>query len=265
MQCGRVEFDGTESQLAVQRPDFAQRHRQTLPFQQRRARSVVQRQVVDADTATQGGAGLGMDRHREVQHQIGHDAAAAQPHRQRFGQVADVGQQVELAHLQLQRRLPGLRERCGLRAGVERGAVEAKSEPRLDLHIDLRRQVGEEGKPQVQCFEPVLLMHRAVIDVHRRIADLQVVEGEAQRLRGRRLGRGGLKASDQVVDVVVARCGARNAQLGGIDLERLDHRRKTQQRADVGIDIQPRHLEQRQRLRIAGRAADHDVAQRQFE
>jgi phage FluMu gp28-like protein len=91
----------------------------------------------------------------------------------------------------------------------------------------------------------VLLMRRAVVEDHRRIAHMQVVEREPQRFGRRRLGAAGCEAGDQVVDVVMPLGRASQAEFGRVDFERLDHRRRAQQRTDVGVDVEARDFQQR--------------------
>jgi hypothetical protein len=113
---------------------------------------------------------------------------------------------------------------------------------------------------KLQRAQGVLALDGAVVEVDFAVAHLQVEERKPHRLGVRRRGLCRRQASDDVVDVVVARPGAREAQPGCVDLDGLDHRRQPQQRTHVGIDVQPRDFEQGRARGASGRPGQRKAA-----
>ena len=127
----------------------------------------------------------------------------------------------------------------GLGRGIERAVVELEGQPRLHLDLALGRQAAQEGHAQRQVAHGVGARHGAVLEVHRAIAQGDVVEGKARRRAcGRGIGFGRLgEAGQDVVDVVLPGRHLRQVQHRLVHLQRIQHGGQAQQRchADVGV------------------------------
>ncbi len=270
MQCRCVQFDRAERQRALERLAVAKGHLQSLPCKQGRACGIAGFDVAQSDLAAKHDGRSGTGRHPEIKIELARCQALMQPERQRLRQVTQKGLQIEVAHPELQRGRTALGEWGRLRSRVEGGSIQLERQARLDLDVDVGRQVGQEWQAQVDRCQAVNRIDGPVLENHRPVAQLQVVESEQHRrgCRGRRFSR--LETGDQVIDVVATVCRARQSQFRPIDLECLDHRSTAQQRADVGVDVEACDLQKRRdhcrRGRLVGwHATDRDAAHGQFE
>ncbi len=147
-------------------------------------------------------------------------------------------------------------------AAVELAAVQHEGQPRLDLDQQVVGQVRQEGQVQRDPAQFMAALHRPVVERDFTCGQAQVEQREARRLGGR-LRRGPHEALQQIVDVVVAGRGPRQAQLRGVDVDRLDHRRQAQQGARIEIHEHTFDLQLRRGRRAAGRGTDRQAAQRE--
>ncbi len=253
-----------EHQPARQRLHVAQAELQLLPGHQRCAAGLGECDVRRLRRAAQQHRRLAAARQLETQRQVGRDRAALQRHRQPLRQVTEVGHEVQVGEGELQLAAALLGERRGVRAAVEGRAVEPEGQARLDRHLHVGRDGRDEGQRQMQPVDLVHPSDRPVVEAQAAVAQLHVVERQAQRLgrRGRR-GRIGGEPGQHVVQVVAAVGQARHLQHRRIHLERREHRRAAPQRGRVGVDVQACHLQQR--LAGARRRADGQLAHGQLQ
>ena len=249
MQCQPRDLQAVEGKPARKRLRVEQPRLQCPPGDQRGAGGVGQRHVVETDRPVHTDTRRVAGRHREADVQVCRDTAPRHLDGQRRWQITEVRDEVEVGHREPEHTGTVRRERRGLRAAVERRGVEPKGQSRLDLDLDVCRQAREEGQREVQRVDLLHALDRTIVEADLRIAHLEVVERETGRLVGgfdvglRR------EARDQVVDVVAALPGARDTKPQRVDLKRLDHWRKAQQRCRRHVRVQPAHLKQR----LAGR------------
>ena len=233
-------------------------------LEQRRRCRVGQRKTTGIDRAAHPQRELGPLLKGDVQ--LSAQQGRAQGHGQAARHVAEPARDVDLLQRQAQRAFAAFAERRGHGRRFEAAAVEREGEQRLDAHLSLRRQRADERHGQLERAQLVGGLHRCVGEVGAAVREHDVVHGEACRLRAARLfGEPG----QDVVDIEAAFGHARQAQLGRVDLEPVDHRREAQQRLEGRVGMQAAHAQQRGCRYVArgirARAGDDEVVQRELE
>lgn len=118
--------------------------------------------------------------------------------------------------------------------------VHPSLEQRFDMHVHLGRDARDEGHPDLEILHFVDHALRLVIKGDPPTFDLDVVDGESQRL-ARRLGRGrrGQRLVDQVLPVVATVGAPANHHPGPVEAHFPKHRPATKQRLEFHIRVEP--------------------------
>jgi hypothetical protein len=176
-------------------------------------------------------------RQRTVAH---HDAA-----RQRH--IFGIARQRQCVEVQVELRLLRVLERRRRTAGQrECRAVDRAVESRR--HVDLRvvRKARQERNADPDPGNDDFSVVRAIVERHRTVVDLDVVDREVRRRPFRLLP----DALDQIVDVVAAIGVAHEVDLRTRQPDRVEHRRALPERLERKIDVERFEPEQRP-LRLA--------------
>jgi hypothetical protein len=258
-QAGGLDLHGLQIDLSGQRLQVGQAHGDPTHLQQRPSAGVHQRHTTGRD--------LPGDPHDrlvdllEVHPQVGIHHRPGEADRQ-------IGRQIRQVRCQIQTGEPegrvgplGAREWCGLGPGIENHPVEAQGQQGLGVDLPVSVQIAEERHGNLQRVDPVDLADRLIVKHDGAAAQAQVVQRES-----RGLGGGGLRRAPQAVEHVVQVIAPvpLTFQPHGrrFDGDRLHHGRQAKQRLQLGIDVNPRHLQ----LRLASRrCGDRQVTNFQLQ
>ena len=135
-----------------------------------------------------------------------------------LGDVGEVVRHIQVTDVYVQRRLQRVGERPGLPLDGVARAVDLHGQSRLDERLHVGRNVRHEGDADGEFSNGVGLLDRFVPDVSPAVDDLDVVDREAHRLRGRGWLR--LRTRQEVREVVrlVRTADQADERLGEADL-----------------------------------------------
>jgi len=196
--------------------------------------------IAQAELAGDVDRGILAGRLREAHRNARVELAAVDLHGQRRRRIPDVGLDLEGVEVERDVSAQRLLERQRLALDVQRSAVHARSEARLDIVLEVARQVRQVGNGDVDVAHLVLLALGPIVEIDASADQADVAEREPGGLRVRRrvLLRAGKTAQD-VAHVVVRVAVAHQVHAKAAERDLVGDRGQVVERANAAVDVEP--------------------------
>ena len=233
---GFVQLHQAQQGHTLKWAHIGQFHPGAAQRQQRLLAGVGQGHVVCGEMP--GDAHLCVGRLRKLHLQIGPQGGLHGAHCQVFGQVVQVGREVEATDFQRGLGGPVVVKRLRMCLGLERAAVEFEGQFGLNAHLFGHPQGADEGDGQCDVRQRMAVFFRGVVQVHLAVQQLDVVDGQAC---GAGVWLGWVAGLGQpvqhVLQVVLTLASVAQVQHGLVNLHGVHHRGPAQHRRQLCIHI----------------------------